>query len=186
VLIILASRERRRAGGLAAAATARAFFGFVDFERPAVEQRAVHVRDRLLRGVARAHRHEAEAARLPGLPIGYDVHVGDLTERRKSSANGVVRRVEGKVANIKTITHDFDFSVPLYESYGQVERFGIPRIENVIVARYTLVSDGYSSAFRAKRNAANDGASPSRRMVDLLIDGLRYGAAKTRRKRTAG
>src|SRR5436190_443576 len=93
------SEDRRRqvvpAAGTAAAAAAaaaagtatRTLFGLVDSQRATVEVGAVHRCDGLLRVLRGAHRHEAEAARLPALAVGDEVHIGHLTELGERGAD---------------------------------------------------------------------------------------------------
>src|SRR5579859_236400 len=90
----------------AAAATAlRALLGLVDAQRAPVEVGAVHLLDGLLGLGLRAHRHEAEAARLARGPVGDDVDVRDLTDAREGLAHGVDGGRKRQIADVQTRSH---------------------------------------------------------------------------------
>jgi hypothetical protein len=92
-----------------AAATAAAalltLFSFVDAERSAVEELAVHFGDCLLCLFRCSHRHEGEAARLAGLAVRGDMNVAHLAKASESGSERVGRRVEGQVTYVETISH---------------------------------------------------------------------------------
>src|SRR5688500_15984574 len=89
----------------AAATAAAAPFGLVDAKRTTVEQCTVGLGNRLLSLGIGAHGDEREAARTAGLAIHHDVHVGDRADRREALADGLGRRVEGKIAHVESVTH---------------------------------------------------------------------------------
>jgi ATP-dependent RNA helicase RhlE len=98
------------AAAATAAAAALALLGLVDPQRAPVEGRAVHACDRRLRRGVGSHRHEAKAARLAGLSIGHEVHVGDLAVLRERLAERVAARVEREIAHIESIAHTLSVS----------------------------------------------------------------------------
>jgi hypothetical protein len=87
------------------ATTALPLLRFVDAQGTAVEQRAVHFGDCLLRLGIRAHRDERKAARFTSLAVGRDVDVAHLSERSESGADRVRRRVKRQITYVETITH---------------------------------------------------------------------------------
>src|SRR5579859_987699 len=94
----------------AAAGARRALLGLVHPKRAPLEHRAIHGADGRRRLMRVAHGHEAEAARLPALPIADDVHVGDLPRCRKRLTERLGCDAERMVANVKTIAHDLILS----------------------------------------------------------------------------
>jgi hypothetical protein len=90
----------------AATAAAGALFGFVDSQRASIEISAVHRRHGALGFGARAHGHEAEAARLTRHAIRHQVDVDDLAMRGESLAQRVLGGVERQVTYVQTISHD--------------------------------------------------------------------------------
>jgi hypothetical protein len=87
------------------AASLRAFLSFVDAERTPIERRSVHGFDRLLGLSRRAHRDEAEAARLPGSSVGDDMNVRDLAYARECFTHGFVRGGKRQISDVQTRSH---------------------------------------------------------------------------------
>ena len=90
----------------ATTAAGGALLGFVDSQGTSVEISAVHGRHRAFGFGARAHGHEAEAARLPRHPIRHQMNVDDLAMRGEGLAKRVLGGVEGQVTYVQTISHD--------------------------------------------------------------------------------
>jgi hypothetical protein len=89
----------------AAAAASGALLGFVDAQGASVELGTVHGLHGAIGFGLRAHRHEAEASRLPSGAIGYDVNVDDLTVLSEGVAERVLRRMKRQITDVQTISH---------------------------------------------------------------------------------
>jgi flagellar basal body-associated protein FliL len=89
----------------AAAATRLTFFSFVHANRPTLDERAVQLRDRILRFLGTTHRDETEAARLSAFAIRHNVDVNHFADRSEGGAQCLRRRLKRQVAYIQTITH---------------------------------------------------------------------------------
>ena len=75
--------------------------GFVHLDLAAVELLAVHGADGLLSGAAIAEADEGKAAGLAGITIEGEEDVGDGPELPKRLAEGFLRGVEGKIADVQ-------------------------------------------------------------------------------------
>jgi hypothetical protein len=78
---------------------------FVHPKRTPIERGSIHRLDRFLRLGWRAHRHETKTARLAGRPVRDDVDIRDLSDARKSFANGLIRGRKRQVTYIQTRSH---------------------------------------------------------------------------------
>jgi hypothetical protein len=87
------------------AATRLALFRLVHADRAAFDERSVELLDGVLRFLRRAHRHEAEAARLAAVTVRHDVNVDHLAERSESGAERLCGGLERQISDIQTITH---------------------------------------------------------------------------------
>jgi hypothetical protein len=85
--------------------------GFVDAKGATIERGAVHGLDRFLSLRRRAHRHEAEAARLSRSAVSNDVNIGDLADARERFPYRLYSGRERQVADIKTRPHEYLFSL---------------------------------------------------------------------------
>jgi hypothetical protein len=84
-----------------------ALLGFVHTQSAAIKRCTVHCFDGLLSLCRGAHRDKSEAARLTRRTVGHDVDVGNLTDACECLTHGVDRGRKGKVADVKTRSHDF-------------------------------------------------------------------------------
>src|SRR5262245_60191896 len=81
--------------------------GLVHAERAAVEDGTVHLLDRLGGRFRRRHLDEGKAARPPGLALGHQPSLDDLTELLKGRHQSLFRGVEGEVPHEQSIPHAF-------------------------------------------------------------------------------
>jgi hypothetical protein len=89
----------------AAAATRLTFLSFVYANGTTFNQRAVQLRDCILRFLRAAHRDETEPTRLAALAIGDDVNVHHFADRSEGGTQRLRRRLKRQIAYVQTITH---------------------------------------------------------------------------------
>jgi len=90
----------------AAAAALGTLLSLVDAEGTTVEERAVHLGNRLLGLLSSRHGDEAEAAGLTRIAIGHDVDVDDLAARDgERVTERVLGGVERKIADVEARAH---------------------------------------------------------------------------------